>query len=330
MSKPTVSVTATAFNDPENAEVLYASLKQQTYAPLEVIVVDNSTETPVGEAIKAIYPEARIIPKPQNIDFSKGSNLAMQHAIGDYVLILNSDMQLDATCIERLVGRMESQPELGAVVPLLLRLSENTIDTVGIAGTKARRFYNAMEGEIVRDNMQQYKQQFGFSGTAVLFRRATLSTLAANGGGGEHEIFDEDFIAYKDDIDLSYRMHHLGIPFVMEPTAIAYHVRTAKEKTAHSSVRQSRSTKSHRVNTYSLRNHWWTLIKNEPLQNLFLHSPWILWYECKKLLFMLLFERRTLRVLPSFFLGLPRILRKRRAILRTSTITSKELRRWFK
>lgn len=331
MNKPTVSVTATAFNDPQNAQILYASLKQQTHTPHEVIVVDNSTVQPVANEIRAIYPEANIISKPENLDFSKGSNLAMQHATGEFVLILNSDMQLAPDCIEQMLKRFESEPSLGAVVPLLLRSGENTIDTIGIAGTRARRFFNAGEGQSAPNPTTEhtYEPQFGFSGTAVMFRRSTLYTLTAFGGGREHEVFDEDFVAYKDDIDLSYRMRHAGIPFAMEPSAIAYHVRTAQEKNAETGMRRARSNKSHRVNTYSLRNHWWTLIKNEPIQNLFIHAPWILWYECKKIGFVVLFERRTLQILPSFFAGLPSILRKRRSILRNSTIRAKNLRRWF-
>lgn len=331
MSKPTVSVVCTAYNDPHNAEILYPSLAQQTYPIHEVIGIDNSDVTPVQDEILKHYPTAQVHSHPENLDFSKGSNTGIAHATGEYVFLFNSDMKLESNVIEEIVEYMEANPTIGAATPLLLRLDEGTIDTLGITGSKKRRFVNVGEGDEQKKwNLNEFDQPFGISGTAICFRRETITALIKNGGGGEHELFDEDFVAYKDDIDISYRMRHLGIQFEMVPSAVAYHSRTAQEKKQIKSARKARSEKSHRVNTYSLRNHWWTLLKNEPIANLIVHSPWILFYECQKLLFVLLFERRTLRILPSFFRGLPAILRKRRVILANSKIRAKDLRQFFR
>lgn len=327
----TISVVATAYNDPQNAPGLYSSLARQTIALHEVITVDNSDNTPVGDIVKEHYPTATVLSHPENLDFSAGSNTGIAHATGEYVLLLNSDMSLEPNCVEKLVTYMDKHLEVGAASPLLLREGEGTIDSLGIAGDSKRRFTNIGEGaRYDAEELSTQQDFFGISGTAVLFRRSTLEALVKNGGGHEHEYFDEDFIAYKDDIDLSYRLHHLGIGIARVDSAIAYHNRTAQEKAAQKGMISARSDKSNRINRYSLRNHWWVLLKNEPFSNLLLHSPQILFYECQKLIFVLLFERRTLGILPSFFRGLPSILRKRKAILNSSTLTAKEIRNFFR
>jgi len=57
----------------------------------EIIVVDNASEDGSIESIQNQFPSVKIIVNHENQGFSKANNLGMKAAVGDYVLLLNSD-----------------------------------------------------------------------------------------------------------------------------------------------------------------------------------------------------------------------------------------------
>jgi GT2 family glycosyltransferase len=246
-------------------------------------------------------------------------------------------MSFEPTMTEELLLAIEADKDMGAVAPKLLRLesaqsgdassSDRIIDSMGITSDRSHRFWNRGEGEVDRGQYDN-TTPFGLAGTAVLFRREALNDIAANGGGKRHEYCDEDFVAYKDDVDVSYRLRHRGWNIAIAPKAVAYHQRTAREEKS-VGLLAGRRKKSFRIRGNSLRNHWFCLIKNEPAGNLLRAMPWIFWYECRKLVFVVFCEPSTLRILPSTWRLLMRMLRKRSAILGSSQISHRTLRGFF-
>ncbi len=324
MAKEGVSVVVATFNGEEYMGPFLASLEAQTRQSDEIIIIDNSPNTLTQEAIKATGTEVRLFPQDHNLDFSAGYNAGMRLSEYEMVLVLNQDMEVDPRMIERLVKWMEDHPRCGAVAPLLLR-SESEIDARGISVKRSRKYSNIDEGRPVERISS--KQPFGVSGAAILFRRSALHDIAENGGGGEQEFFDEQFVAYKEDIDISYRLHHRGWEVSVCEEAVAYHVRTARDEDGDTGVIRARKNKNYRINGNSYRNQFWVLLKNEPLANLLLHAPLIVGYELLKTVFIALVEPSTLRILPSLLRGLPKILRKRRYILGSSLLGPGALRR---
>lgn len=333
MPTPRISLVIVTYNGEPYMEGLFASVQAQTLQPVEVIVVENSPENATVPSIKKCYPAATILLPGKNLDFSRGYNFGIQHASGDYICIVNQDITLDPHALEYLYNGITQNERIGAVAPKLRRLEEgkkesNTIDSMGITGSRARRFTNSGEGE--QDHGQYDEQEpFGIAGTAILFRKEALEDIAKHGGGGEKEYFDDDFVAYKDDVDLSYRLRHRGWKIGIIPEAIMYHERTAQELKASEGLRADRHAKSLRIRSNSLRNHWWVIIKNEPAVNILMSLPWILWYEFRKLLYIFICEPSTFKAIPSFISGLPRIIKKRKAILSSSQLKPEELRKWF-
>lgn len=332
-----VSVVVATYFGYEYMQGLFESLAQQTHQPHEIIIIENSDDKPTRDAIRRYAtPQTQIYSQERNLDFALGYNVGMQKATADYILILNQDLILEPNAIEELLKVLDSDERIAAVAPKLLRLEEGEktaiIDAMGLVADKKRRFTNRGEGEQDRGQYDNIKEVFGLSGTAVLFKRKALEDVTKHSGGELQEYFDNAFIAYKEDVDLSYRFHHRGWKMAIAPRAILYHKRTAQEtkQSTTKGLRANREQKSFRIRGNSLRNQWWILIKNEPLANLIVHSPWIGYYECGKLLYILFNEPSTLKIVPSFFKHLPQMLRKRQAILNSSTITSSTLRHWFR
>ena len=330
MNTTDISVVVLTYNAPQYVEGLLTSLQKQTLQPKEVIVIDNSTEATTAEEVERVAPEAQLYEQETNLGFSGGMNVGIEKATAPTILILNQDMELEPDCLEQLAAYLTTHKEVGALAPKLKRFEEgNTIDAMGLTLTKARRYTNIGEGA---EDIHQYdgKQVFGVSGTAILFQRAALHAISFTRPDGTTEYFDEDFVAYKDDVDMSYRLRHAGWDIAIAPEAIAYHKRTVQEKQMqyNTGIFSARKEKSEWLRINSWRNHLFVLLKNEPLPNLVLHFPWIVFQELQKLVFMLLFERSTYKGVPSLLQLLPLMLKKRRHILKNSSFSAKDIRKW--
>lgn len=156
---------------------------------------------------------------------------------------------------------------------------------------------------------------FGVSGALPMYRTAAIKSIMYKG-----EFFDEDFFSYKEDVDAAFRLRSAGWKACLVPSARAYHDRSAAGAADGNwrSVIRNRKAKSSIANYYSYRNHLLTLIKNERFGMFFRDAPFILWYELKKAIYLLLFEPRILiRGWRDIIRLLPRMFKKRRSIMRS-------------
>lgn len=81
----------------------------------QVIVVDNDSKDATVEAIRTSYPRVHIIANHENRGFSKGVNQALAVSTGRYLLMLNSDTRMREQALDRMVGCLDGDPEIGAV-----------------------------------------------------------------------------------------------------------------------------------------------------------------------------------------------------------------------
>ncbi len=84
-----------------NLEALYAS---QRDFDLEVFVVDNASSDDTLEMIRKNYPTVRLIANSDNRGFAKANNQAIREASGDFILLLNPDMELKQDTLGRLLS----------------------------------------------------------------------------------------------------------------------------------------------------------------------------------------------------------------------------------
>lgn len=80
------------------AESLF-ELKRCMKMSAEVIVVDNASTDGSAEAIKKQYPRVKLIEMRENTGFAKGNNVGMKKSLGDWILLLNSDVFLEKKTI---------------------------------------------------------------------------------------------------------------------------------------------------------------------------------------------------------------------------------------
>jgi GT2 family glycosyltransferase len=267
-----VAVGIINYGDYRHLPACLDSVKRQSLTADRIIVLDNQSRAdelgPIGRA----YPEARTLSMPDNLGYSGGANRIIREADGhDYILLLNPDVVLETGCLEEMVRAMESASVVGSVGGKLLlgdpqlngEPSGNAprmLDSTGHVIFRSRRIIDRGHGERDVGRYDRPEEVFSICGAVVLLRRAMLEDVQIDG-----EYFDEDFFAYKEDVDVCWRAQLLGWSSLYNPAAIAHHLRGWKRRDDRRRVPWLRKY-------HSFKNHYLMLIKNE-LSSLF-------WRDC--------------------------------------------------
>ncbi|UBM63579.1 glycosyltransferase family 2 protein [Candidatus Sulfidibacterium hydrothermale] len=114
---PLVSIITVNYNQAEVTCALLESLNKTTYPNLEVIVVDNHSTEDDPAIIKQRFPNIVFIQNPINYGFAAGNNYGLMRARGEYIMLLNNDIEVPPGFLEPLVAKLENHPEIGAVSP---------------------------------------------------------------------------------------------------------------------------------------------------------------------------------------------------------------------
>jgi len=328
---------------------LLRSLSEQTYKDFSVLLIDNASSDGVDTFVRAQFPQVTMLRNTRNVGFSPAHNQGVRYALerwsGEnlsdrFVLVTNPDVIMTPTFIENLMREVEKQPEPGAFGGKLLRaynehpedeslretMKSDRIDSTGIVAKRTRTFHERGAGELDRGQYDEAKDVFGISGALALYRASALETVRY-----KDEFFDHDFFAYKEDVDLCWRMRLLGWPIRYVPEAIAYHHRNmfGAEKSGLWELIKNRRRKSLRRSYFSNRNHWNMLFKNELVWNGLLALPWLLGMEIARFVYVLFFETKNTAAFGEAIARVPRMWAKRRDTMKKRKATAKEMRRWF-
>ena len=213
---PKVAVVVPNRNGKDFIRDCLKSLTKQTIA-CQIIVVDNgSTDGSLG-IIKKSYPEIELIELPENRGFAGGVNIGIKKALDNdfgFVALLNNDAAVESNWLEQLVSDAAEHPQIGIVTSKFMRADKKHLDSTGdfysIWGLPFPRGRNEVDGGQYDDK----KEIFGGSGGASLYSSEMLKQIG---------LFDEDFFAYFEDVDISFRAQLAGWRVIYQPKAIAYH-----------------------------------------------------------------------------------------------------------
>jgi GT2 family glycosyltransferase len=175
----------------------------------EIIVVDNNSHDDSCGMMKQLFPSVKLIENKENLGFSKGNNVGVAAAQGEYICILNPDTVVAEDTFIKVVAFAKKQADIGIVgVKLIdgtghfLPESKRGIPTPWVAFTKISglykivpksRFFGSYYAEHLTEN-ETGKVDI-LVGAFMLMKRNLYTEI-----GG----FDENCFMYSDDIDLSY------------------------------------------------------------------------------------------------------------------------------
>ncbi|MDD3679522.1 MAG: glycosyltransferase [Candidatus Shapirobacteria bacterium] len=97
-----LSVAIVHYKTPALTQKLLQSLLQEN-KNIEIVVLNNGSGNNFNQLLKEKFPSVKLIDWPENSGFSKGYNLAMDYCRGQYLLMLNSDIEVRKGSIKKLI-----------------------------------------------------------------------------------------------------------------------------------------------------------------------------------------------------------------------------------
>jgi len=173
----------------------------------EIIVVDNISRDGTLQMIKKDYPEVIYIRKEKAYGFGANNNFGIKVAIGRYVLFLNNDTEIiDKNIFSEMIEWMDKNPQVAVSSSGLLDPDKKTIQASGGAFPNLFRVIAWMTflNNSYHHNLNYYKKthnQDWVTGAFYMVRKEVLDKVGN---------FDEDYNAYVEEVDLSYRIKKLG------------------------------------------------------------------------------------------------------------------------
>lgn len=185
----------------------------------EIIVVDNQSTDDSCEMVKTLFPKVNLIENKENLGFSKGNNIGVVQAKGEYVCILNPDTVVAEHTFKELLQFADLQSNLGILGCRLidgqgkfLPESKRNVPKPMVAVKKmlglSKSYYvsNLDEKSVGHSPV--------FVGAFMLLKRKIYHDV-----GG----FDEDYFMYGEDVDLSYKVEKAGYTNIYKGSTTIIH-----------------------------------------------------------------------------------------------------------
>ena len=243
-----VSVVTPNYNGKKFLKAFFESLNNDSELIGEVIIVDNASTDGSKEYIEGStfnFP-VRLIENTENVGFSPAVNQGIEKAQYEYIFSLNNDTEVKKGSIKALVDLMSSDDNIFSLQAKMLQYNnKDLIDDVGdeynlLAWTK-KTGENHSSSEYT-----EVCEIFSACAGAAMYRKSLLLELG---------MFDDNFFAYMEDVDLAIRSRIYGYKNLLCPDAVVYHIGSA--------------TSGSRYNEFKVRlaarNNVWVVYKNLPI-----------------------------------------------------------------
>lgn len=243
-----VSVVTPNYNGEKFLKTFFESLNNDSEFIGEVIIVDNGSTDNSREYIKGKsfnFP-VKLIENDENLGFAPAVNQGISQAQYEYIFSLNNDTEIKKGSIKALVDLISSNDNIFSLQAKMLQYNnKELIDDVGdeynlLAWTKKT-------GE--NHNSREYSEVceiFSACAGAAMYKKSLLEEIG---------MFDDNFFAYMEDVDLAIRSRINGYRNLLCPDAVVYHIGSA--------------TSGSRYNEFKVRlaarNNVWVVYKNLPI-----------------------------------------------------------------
>jgi GT2 family glycosyltransferase len=250
---PETSIVMANWNGRGWLEQCLPTMLAQSYRDFELIIVDNGSTDDSVAWLQENWPQVRLLVHPANRGFAAANNDGIRLARGRYIATLNNDTLLAPDWLKEVVAAAE-RTNAGMVASHIVRRHDpGVLDSTGITVDWSGTAWNRGWGKPAAGHYAG--EVFGPSGAAALYRRAMLDEIG---------LFDGDFFAYYEDVDLAWRAQNAGWYCRYSAAACLQHHHSAT---------------GGRLPAQKLfligRNKIWTILKNYPWPDLFYMWPLI-------------------------------------------------------
>jgi GT2 family glycosyltransferase len=216
-----VSAVVIHFGSLDFTTRLVAQLLALPSAP-EVIVVDNAAEQPFDSAG---FPGVLRVRLEENRGYGHACNRGAERATGDFIFILNNDLEFPVDPLPALIAAMEARPDAGAAGPALrfpdgcFQLSFGEQPTLLAELRERQRQQQSRDGGGALLDARVREASAGLephwiTGACMLIRRAAWDAISG---------FDEAYFFYFEDVDLCTRLRRAGYTVLYRPETEVVH-----------------------------------------------------------------------------------------------------------
>ncbi len=212
-----VSIVSVSFNNEASIEDFISSVQKNISKNDELIIVDNHSSDSTVEKISK-FKNVTLILSDKNLGFSKGNNLGVKVAKGQYLFFLNPDTKMEKPILDDLIDFYEDM-DVGLLGPKLILPDGKIQPSVRNLPTFWGAFTEYILG--IKRKFSQYApevdqpQEVGaVYGAAMLINRELFDKIKG---------FDERYFLYYEDIDLCRKIKRVGKKIYYFPKVFIRH-----------------------------------------------------------------------------------------------------------
>jgi len=192
----------------------------------EIIVVDSASSDGTVELLHTVYPHVRALPQTENVGFTRGNNIGLSVAQGEFLLLLNPDTEVRGAALAQMVGYMRQHEQVGI-------LGAHTLNADGTHQSSRRRFPTLLTAFFESTWLEPYAPRGlldrfhvrdiadtdiaavdWVQGSALMLRRAVYEQI-----GG----LDEGYVMFSEEVDFCKRAKLAGWQVIYHGGAYVVH-----------------------------------------------------------------------------------------------------------
>jgi GT2 family glycosyltransferase len=211
-ASPIVTVITVNCNGGHYLSNFFASLPRvlKDRFETEIIVVGNGSGHDWAKWVEQCCPDAKLIENRVN-NYARALNMGIMKARGDYIALVNDEVEFHPQWLESLWKAFQVDERIGAVQSKLLFDDRLTVDRCAVMQEEAY-FLDAGFGKEDAKGWGKAGELSIRAGGCVMFRKRCLEEVGP---------FDEDFIMFLEDVDISTRVRQAGWKIVCCPNSLA-------------------------------------------------------------------------------------------------------------
>jgi|SRR5688572_17825814 len=257
-----LSIVIVTFNSAAEIDACLASLAVPASSSVnfETVIVDNASSDGTAAAVRARWPDVRVLDAGRNLGFAGGSNLGIRQTFGELILLLNPDTVVRPGALEALVSALDARPDAAVAGPRLFDGHGRPELSFGrminpLAELRQKLLVNGNDRGMPLvaayvNRITSLPQDVDWvSGACLLVRRADAEAVG---------LLDERYFMYAEDVDFCAAIRGRGRAVLFVPASQVVHLRgrsvTSRPRATEMAYRRSQ------LAFYAKHHRGWALV----------------------------------------------------------------------
>jgi GT2 family glycosyltransferase len=188
----------------------------------EIIIIDNDSKdnsiSKINELRNSLkIKNCKLKINQVNMGFAPAVNQGIKAAKFDYILLCNNDLTVDKNYFSLLIDAIKKYPDYTTYVGTVLNKEGTHFESQGLKFYYSGKCDNILnQTQIIKSKINQSPYEiWGASAALVTYKKNIIKKIG---------MFDENFFAYEEDVDLALRLHKQGYKTLLIPKALCYHL----------------------------------------------------------------------------------------------------------